>query len=508
VLIRRDAAGETTLALAEDAAAPASVTLPPDAVGVLPALYPEWLGDRSFAETHGCRFPYVVGEMARGIATPRMVAAAARAGFMTFYGSAGLRPEAIAEGVRAIASELAPDPLAPETESWGANLIHAVHEPGYEHAVVDVLLAEGVARMSASAFMKLSPAVVRFAASGLARGPDGAVVRTTHVFAKVSRAEVARQFMSPPPETMLRELVSSAAITEAQAALAADLPVAEDVTAEADSGGHTDNRPLAVLLPGLLSLRDALAAEQGHGRRVRVGAAGGVARPEAVAAAFQLGAAYVLTGSINQCAVESGLSEAGRAMLAEAGPTDVAMAPAADMFELGVKVQVLKRGTMFAVRAQKLYELYRARAGLHELTPEETAWLERDLLHESVADAWTAARAFHLARDPAELEKAEADPKRKMALVFRRYLFMGAHWAREGTPDRRADFQIWCGPAMGAFNDWVRGSVLENPAARTVEQIGVNLMEGAARAARAQQLRAAGVHLPADAAAFAPRPLA
>ena len=36
------------------------------------------------------------------------------------------------------------------------------------------------------------------------------------------------------------------------------------------------------------------------------------------------------------------------------------MAPAADMFEMGVKLQVLKRGTMFPMRAQKLYELYRA----------------------------------------------------------------------------------------------------------------------------------------------------
>ncbi len=34
------------------------------------------------------------------------------------------------------------------------------------------------------------------------------------------------------------------------------------------------------------------------------------------------------------------------------------MAPSADMFEMGVKVQVLKTGTMFAMRASKLYELY------------------------------------------------------------------------------------------------------------------------------------------------------
>jgi NAD(P)H-dependent flavin oxidoreductase YrpB (nitropropane dioxygenase family) len=49
-----------------------------------------------------------------------------------------------------------------------------------------------------------------------------------------------------------------------------------------------------------------------------------------------------------------------REMLAQAEQADVIMAPAADMFEMGVKLQVLKRGTMFAMRAAKLYELYRA----------------------------------------------------------------------------------------------------------------------------------------------------
>ena len=44
-------------------------------IGVLPPIYPEWLGNRSFNSAHGCRFPYVVGEMARGIASADMVIA-------------------------------------------------------------------------------------------------------------------------------------------------------------------------------------------------------------------------------------------------------------------------------------------------------------------------------------------------------------------------------------------------------------------------------------------------
>jgi hypothetical protein len=46
---------------------------------------------------------------------------------------------------------------------------------------------------------------------------------------------------------------------------------------------------------------------------------------------------------------------------------------------------------------------------------------------------------------------------------------------------------------MGAFNSWVKGSFLEDPAQpATVAQIARNLLEGAAVVTRAQQLRTYG----------------
>ena len=165
-----------------DTQSPGTATLPP--------IYPEWLGDRAFSATHGARFNYVVGEMARGIATPRMVVEAVRAGCVGFYGSAGLALEEIERGLREIKAELGPGQI-----SWGANLIHTPQQPGYEAGVVDLFLREEVRRVSASAYMRLSPEIVRYTALGLQRRPDGAIIRTNHVFAKVSRAEVAEQFL-------------------------------------------------------------------------------------------------------------------------------------------------------------------------------------------------------------------------------------------------------------------------------------------------------------------------
>ena len=58
-----------------------------------------------------------------------------------------------------------------------------------------------------------------------------------------------------------------------------------------------------------------------------------------------------------------------------------------------------------------------------------------------------------------------------MALVFRWYLGQSSHWANAGDPARAVDYQVWCGPAMAAFNEWVRGSFLERPEERRVATV-------------------------------------
>lgn len=466
----------------------------------LPPVFPEWLGDRALLADHPARFCYVVGEMARGIATARMVIEAVRAGGFGFYGSAGLPLAEIKEGIAEIRRGLGNADAA-----WGANLIHSPQEPGQEAAIVDLFLAEGVRRVSASAFMRLTPDVVRYTALGLERTADGKTKRRNHIFAKVSRAEVAEPFMSPPPEKILRELVAAGKISELQAELTSKVPVAVDITAEADSGGHTDNRAAAVLFSSLSAARARVAEKFGFDESmIRIGLAGGIATPAAVAAAFQMGAAYVLTGSVNQSAVESGLSEAGRKLLAKAGPADVAMAPAADMFEQGVEVQVLKRGTLFAMRGRKLHGFYRSGASYETLNTADRKWID-DVLGEPFEMAWAATQSYIRRVNPAEAKKAETDGNKRLALVARRYLFQGAQWAREGTTNRTADYQIWCGPAMGAFNEWVAGTPLEPVESRTVRQIALNLLEGAARITRAGQLRSFGIAVPPQYFSYTPR---
>jgi len=464
-------------------------------LALVPPVRPESLGDGSFRAEYGLRYAYCAGAMANGIGSEAIVESMAKAGMLGFFGAAGLTPARVEQAIDRIQGAVGGKP-------YGFNLIHSPAEPALENAIVDLYLRRGVRLVDASAYLDLTPPLVRYRAAGLSRGPDGRVVCANKVIGKVSRTEVARKFFAPAPEAMLSAIVKSGGITAEQAALAARVPIAHDITAEADSGGHTDNRPALTLIPTMLALRDEMMKTHGYDRPLRVGAAGGIGTPASAAAAFAMGAAYVMTGSINQACVEAGTSATVREMLAHAGQADVAMAAAADMFEMGVKVQVLKWGTMFAVRSRKLYDLYRQYGSLEELPAKERATLERDFFRCTLEQCWADTRAFFEQRDPSQNARAESDPKHKMALVFRSYLGRSSDWANTGVADRKADYQVWCGPAMGAFNEWTKGSVLEKAENRTVALVAMNLLVGASILTRVNMLRAQGVDVPASAVEF------
>ena len=468
-------------------------------VGFLPACRPERLGDPGFCDEYGLRFPYVSGAMANGIGSAELAEAMGRAGMLGIFGAAGLPPAPVEAAIDRLGRTLGGDGL-----SYGFNLIHSPGEPDLEAAVADLYLRRGVRLVEASAYLDLTLPVVRYRVAGLHVDRDGHVVAANRVMAKVSRVEVASKFLAPPPPKFLRALLASGEISEAQAELAARVPMADDLTAEADSGGHTDNQPAVVLLPTMIALRDRLQSEYRFGRPVRVGAAGGIATPWSAASAFAMGAAYVLVGSVHQSCVESGTSDAVRSMLADARQADIAMAPAADMFEMGVKVQVLKRGTMFAMRAAKLFEYYRAYESLEAIPAADRAGLEKTIFRAPLEAVWEQTRDYFLRRDPSQVARAERDAKHKLALAFRWYLGQSSHWANAGEPSRSVDYQVWCGPAMAAFNEWVRGSFLEPPGNRRVSAVALNILYGASVLARARSLAGQGVGLPPGTPRLAP----
>jgi len=467
--------------------------------GHLAALMPNQLGDPTFCRDHQVELPYVVGAMANGIASVEIVEAASRAGSLGMFGAAGLPLDKVEEAIDRLQSSLG-------DAAFGSNLIHSPNEPDLEQGVVDLYLRKGVKRVSASAYLGLTLPILKYRYHGIHRDKDGKIVVPQQVLAKISRVEVADKFLSPPPEKMLKELVERGDLTAEQAELAAQMPVAEDLTAEADSGGHTDNRPALALYPTIMALRDEkLKLYKDQDINLRVGAAGGISTPASACAAFAMGAAYIVTGSVNQSCVESGSSDIVREMLCKAGQADVAMAPAADMFEMGVQVQVLKWGTMFPVRAKKLYQLYRDFGSIEELPAKERQALEKGFFRQNLDDVWRDTHSFFAKRDPRQNERAAKDPKHKMALIFRSYLGRASGWANAGVADRKVDYQVWCGPAMGAFNQWAGETYLKQPKERKAGVVAQNILAGAAYLSRVNSLAQQGIHVPEDQKLFTPK---
>ena len=464
-------------------------------LGMVAPLEAHQLGDPSFQADYALKYNYKTGAMANGIASEELVIAMGKAGLIGSFGAAGLVPSRVEKAIKTIQAALT-------KESYAVNLIHSPNEPALEEGAVKHFLGLGVRVVEASAFLNLTLNIVHYRVAGLSQDADGKTVINNKVIAKISRKEVASHFMQPAPIKYLNQLLEAGKITALQAQLAAKVPMADDITVEADSGGHTDNRPLVALLPSIVRLRDEMMQKHQFDFPIRIGAAGGISTPESALSAFMMGAAYIVTGSVNQACVEAGTSEHVRKLLATVSQTDVMMAPASDMFEMGVELQVLKRGTLFGPRAKKLYELYMKHDSIDEIDEKVRLKIEKTVFKKTFDEVWQGCIDFFNERDPRQIQRAQDNPKRKMALIFRWYLGLSSNWANKGVKERLTDMQIWCGPSMGAFNDWAKGSYLEAYQNREAADIALHIMEGAAYLYRVQALKTQGIHLDNDLANY------
>lgn len=435
----------------------------------------ESLGDAQFKSDHGLRHAYLAGAMYKGISSKELVVAMGSNGMLGYLGTGGMPFDAVESSIVHIQQQLS------RREPYGMNLLCNLDRPDIEEHTVDLYFKHGVRFAEAAAFMRITPSLVRFRLHGIGRNSRGEIETPQRILAKVSRPEVAAAFMQPPPVDIVRGLLVAGHITAAQAELSGKIPMAEDICVEADSGGHTDQGVAFALLPAMFVLRDTSMRTYSYNKRIRVGAAGGIGTPHAVAAAFVMGADFVMTGSINQCTQEAGTSDAVKDILQELNVQDTTYAPAGDMFELGAKVQVARRGLFFPARANKLYELYTRFGSLEEIDERTRQQIQEKYLQRSFDEVWRETRAYYEKILPHKVQEIERNPKHKMALIFKWYFVHTTRLAMQGVPDRKVDYQIHCGPALGAFNQWVRNTPLESWRNRQVADLGKRLMHGAAQ---------------------------
>lgn len=421
------------------------------------------LGDDEFKKRYNLKYAYVTGGMYMGIASKDIVVKVAKAGMVGYLGTGGVKLEKIEEDIKYIKRELS------NGEAYGINLLNSPKEA----ATVDLYLKHGVRNIEAAAYMQMTLPIVLYRLKGLSRGADGSVTIDNKIMAKVSRPEVAEHFFSPAPDRILKKLLEANSITKEQAELSKEVPMADEICVEADSGGHTDQGVAYALMPAMLKLREEMAKKYNYKRKVMIGAAGGIGAPEAAAAAFILGADFVLTGSINQCTVEAQTSDVVKDLLEQINVQDTTYAPAGDMFELGAKVQVVRKGVFFPARANKLYALYQQYNSLDEIDEKTQKQLQERYFKRTFDEIYNDCKEHH---SPDEISRAEKNPKQKMAMVFKWYFWYSTQMALKGDESGKVDFQIQCGPSLGAFNQWLKGTELESWKNRHVDVIGEKLM--------------------------------
>ena len=466
--IALDLEEENSKATAKTKTKPASVS-PNKTVSYCPG---EQLGAKAFKERYGIKYAYIAGGMYRGISSKELVVSMANERILSFLGTGGMTINEVKSDIEFIQNNLAPE--AP----YGINVVYNLHKPEEEMRLIELLLEKKITCIEASAFMTITLALAYFRIKGIYEDHSGKIKTPQKVIAKLSRPEVTNEFMRPPSQANVKKLLEVGKITRQEAELANKIPMSSDICLEADSGGHTDLGNPLVLFPSIKTLKDKLERQYKYSSPVHIGIAGGIGTPQSAASAFTMGADFILTGSINQCTIEAGISDAVKDLLYDINIQDTAYAPAGDMFEIGAKVQVLKRGVLFPARANKLYLLYQQYQSLEEIPKNILRQLEEKYFKKTILDVWSEIQESLTKKgDTERLQKALSNPKEKMALVFRWYFKYTSQLAFSGRNSDKVNFQIHTGPALGAFNQWVQGTEMESWRKRSATKIAEKIMK-------------------------------
>lgn len=164
--------------------------------------------------------------------------------------------------------------------------------------LVRLLIDKGVPGVETSSILAPTEALVYYRVKGI-REENGKIIVPHKIIARVSREEALENFVSPPAARIVADLLDGGRITAQEAILASRVPMADDITVEAVSGG----RPMVSALPAFRALVNRKQAEFGYQQKVRLGAAG-CGTGAGCLAAFEMGAAYVVTCGADMFGVE------------------------------------------------------------------------------------------------------------------------------------------------------------------------------------------------------------
>ncbi|MFS0762814.1 ACP S-malonyltransferase [Peribacillus phoenicis] len=420
------------------------------------------IGDQEFCEDYNVIYPYVIGSMHKGISSPNLVAKMAQNGFLSFLGTGSLEINEVEKII------LETKKIVREGQNFGCNLVANIHNSFKEDEIINLFLKHNISSIEASGFWTISPSLLKFRAKGLRLSENGEILIKNKILIKLSRVETAMEFLSVPPQPLIDQLIKKGQITFDEARMLQQVPLVDDICVMGDSGGETSQANLNLLLPTIIRLRDESTREKSLNKRVRIGAGGGIGTPEAAAIAFLLGADFVLTGSINQCTVEAETSNLVKDMLQKVDLHDTSYVPSANDLEVRGQTQVVKKGVFFPARANKLYDLLKQYKNISDMDSKTKEMIEKKYLNEGIQTILRYEEQVSTDNRPTS--------NNTMQTILKFYLNNTVQLAINGESSQKVNFNIYCGPALGAFNRWVKGTELEEWNNRHIDVISRKIM--------------------------------
>jgi PfaD family protein len=443
--------------------------------GIIPSVSPETLGSARFRHRFGLKYSYIAGGMASAISSKEMVIKLAKSGYLGTYGTNGLDLETIENDLIKIKSIIPEKPFA-------FNIVHNIIDDEFEMNLIRMFLKYKINIIEVSSFSDITLPLVYFRVVGMKERLEGGFIIGNKIIAKVGRIEIAEKFLKPAPRNIVNELLRMNLITDRQAQLANKIPMVDAITMEGDSARNSNGGNILYKFPELNKLRDYTLRKNNINYDVFLGAAGGIGSHISAYNMFNIGADYIVTGSINQCSVESGTSDKVKNLLASSMISDIIKAPYFNNLEYSTDIYVLKKGTLFPMRANTLYDFYKKSKTIEELSKDDLIKLEKQIFKKSINTVLHDSKEYFKNNKLSNIEKLS---KETMLLILKWYLTITYNWSKLDDETKQLDYQIWTSPAMGIFNLWVKDTYLENHKNRYVTDIADIILKGAAYLQRA-----------------------
>lgn len=424
------------------------------------------LGDREFMKKYNINLPYIVGPMHKGVSGYEFVKRLSDNNILSFVGTRGLSVDETQKIVVKLRGR----------KNYGVSVDYDSFDKEHEKQIFELLIREKISVIQASSYFNLTENLVLYKLYGAKKNSNGENCIPNKIFLKTTRPEIAELFMTPVPENMLKKMHDEGKLSEEQVEIAKSIPLADEIIVVSFGADKTGSIPVNSFLPQVIAKKNALIKKYGYSENIHVGAAGSIGDPVSALDAFLLGADFIMTGSVNQCTAEAEISDMIKNKLQKVEIQDTEIIPTSHVYEIGMKMQVLKKGVFFTARALKLYEIYNKISKIEDIEPELLAQIQDKYFGKSI-DAIYSEIKNELSEK--EIDRAETDSKFKFGLIIYWYYNYCTECAIRNDNVQNLNCLIPVSCAMGRINNFLEKTEYSDWKNRHPDIIAKLIMSGA-----------------------------